>query len=111
MPAGACVFRIHGLTPECYQLGRHNWIKNRACDDFLLTGFSPAAYYDARDAVSPSVEPGCPSPNWGASAQGYWWYLNAVGPDTADVVICAPECANAFASSGRACVYLAAGAP
>jgi hypothetical protein len=99
LPAGACVFRLHGFNVNCYPRGHYGELFSGPCAN--QSPISPGSYYNSgcRD-----VAPGCPSPNWGSSNDGYWWYLNEREGAT-DLVICAPECKGSFIPLG-ACFHL-----
>lgn len=96
-PAGACVFRLHGLDAACFPDGGIFFVGSCAS---LLSGapkIAPGSFYDVQRC---GVAPGCPSSNPWTDGPGYWWYLVDRGPDTADLVICAPECQRSFATGG-----------
>jgi hypothetical protein len=100
LPAGACVFRLHGVPGSCLRPGR---IDEGSC---LLDGVppvSPGDFYE-NNLCGQGVAPGCPTSDpW--APEGYWWYMVPRGVDT-DVVICAPECAQQLQLSGECCLIL-----
>lgn len=102
MPAGACVFRLHGVPASCLRPG---FIFFGSCAQNAIPEaprVAPGSYYDSGQCGH-GIAPGCPvAVPW--NRVGYWWYLLAQGADT-DVVVCAPECAD-LASNGDACLEL-----
>jgi hypothetical protein len=85
LPAGACVFRVHGVHAACFPTGGVIRSNDPTADQRPLVASS---YYDLEGC---SVEPGCPSADTQVSL-GWWWYLADRG-DATDIVICAPDCA------------------
>ncbi|MEP7053322.1 MAG: hypothetical protein ABJB12_23365, partial [Pseudomonadota bacterium] len=106
LPAGACVYRIHGLTPNCQRAGT---LEPDSCEGYSFGG-SPAevpSYYET-SVCTRRIAPGCPTADpWNAS--GHWWYLQPDG-ENVDLVLCAPECASpALKDSG--CLHLSGPPP
>lgn len=101
LPAGACVYRLHGVNAACFPLGGSLWVGT--CAE-LASGMSvlPFSFYEMYGCHG--VAPGCPTSDSSVDAPGNWWYLNAVSPTEADLVICAPECNMAY--QGAACLVL-----
>lgn len=101
LPAGACVIRLHGLSPDCLRGGS---IINHVCQvDQLENPTSAPGYYES-NRCEQLVGPGCPTADpWNAS--GFWWYLS---PDdsTIDLVMCAPECAASLRLYSTICLRL-----
>ncbi len=98
LPAGACVFRLHGVDARCYSDLDRSIIQTGGCDRPLEV--APGGY-DVRQCRD--IAPGCPKATW-FTTPGYWWYLNEAD-GAVDVVICAPECAGSFAG-GSHCLRL-----
>jgi hypothetical protein len=98
IPAGACVFRLHGVLAECYPSGGTFFTGSCASIDGGGVKIAPGSFYDAH--ACGDVAPGCPSADPWTSGAGYWWYLVDRGRSVADLVICAPECAASFAENG-----------
>jgi hypothetical protein len=107
LPAGACVFRLHGMPGSCIRPG---YIFEGTCtrlDDGGLAPSpgepSPGDFYE-NNTCAQGIAPGCPSSNpWGYD--GFWWYMVPRGADT-DLVVCAPECAQAFQANGQTCLTI-----
>lgn len=92
MPAGACVFRITGITPSCYTHPDSIAVYHAPNDGGVSV--SQASYYARRlvqgiDLCDWPI-PGCPSSQWGGDG-GYWWYLSEVDGATL-MVMCATAC-------------------
>jgi len=99
LPAGACVFRVHGVNAGC--LGESPYISYGACRDSKLV--VPISYYESNKCEE-GIAPGCPSEDV-LSSQG-WWYAvtDPHEPDVLTVVICAPVCWSAGAGASM-CLY------
>jgi hypothetical protein len=100
LPAGACVFRLHGVPGSCLREG------NIFLGPCLFDGgprVSPGDFYE-NNRCGQGIAPGCPTSDPG-SYDGFWWYMVPRGPDI-DVVICAPECAQELQPSAQACLTL-----
>jgi len=99
-PAGACVFRLHGVSGSCLRPGL---ISEGSCLYDAGPHVSPGDFYES-NSCGLGIAPGCPTSDpW--SHNGYWWYMVPRGPDI-DVVICAPECAQQLQPSVRGCLTL-----
>jgi hypothetical protein len=97
-PAGACVFRLHGMNAICLS---HGMLFAGDCPPPGESGVAPESFYESPFCAQALV-PGCPiSDPWGLV--GAWWYLQRDGADV-DLVVCAPGCAVAIAGSGGACL-------
>jgi hypothetical protein len=86
MPAGAYVFRVHGLRASCYPAGGRFYADNCSGTVRVL----PSSFYEQHC----SEAPGCSSSEnvfYGNTDIGQWWYLNDRGDSALDVVVCAPE--------------------
>jgi hypothetical protein len=104
IPAGACVFRIHGLHASCFVEQNYGMIFVGSCrqiSDGSFPAISPGGYYEQG---CKTIAPGCTRPTWGSS-DGYWWYLNS-RQDAIDVVICAEQCGGSYNAGGNACLML-----
>jgi len=100
LPAGACVFRVHGMGANCV---RNGLLFVGQCPAPGIVLPAPGGFYDT-SYCEQGISPGCPIADpWGE--QGHWWYLQPDGANV-DLVICAPECANSIGSDGRACLSL-----
>jgi hypothetical protein len=92
LPAGACVFRILGISAACYT--NPNSIAVYHAPDDAGVSVSQASYYARRwvqgiDLCDWPV-PGCPVATWGGDG-GYWWYLSEQA-DATLMVMCAAAC-------------------
>jgi hypothetical protein len=103
LPKGACVYRLHGVSADCYPLGGFLW--SGSCEAVSAHSQVPLLFSFYEIHRCDGVSPGCPSSEPKADAPGNWWYLVGVGPMESDLVICAPECTSAFAQ-GEACLDL-----
>jgi hypothetical protein len=105
LPAGACVFRVHGMAANCV---RDGILFEGECPAPGVGGVAPGGFYGG-PYCGQNVGPGCPIADpW--SEVGYWWYMQPDGANV-DLVICAPECAGAFAWTGGACLKLSPPTP
>jgi len=97
-PAGACVFRLHGVDAGCYA-GGGVFFTGACAAQAADPGTWTPGFADDRSYCVPGPVPGCPSadPQW--QGVGYWWYLVDQG-DAADLVICAQECWHSFYAGG-----------
>jgi hypothetical protein len=102
LPAGACVFRIHGLHANCQ---RNGVLFEGGC----ASGVAPGSFYDTQYCAQ-NVDPGCPSADPWRESTGYWWYTQPDGADV-DLVVCAPECNIAITQSQGACLRLRPATP
>jgi hypothetical protein len=99
LPAGACVFRVHGMGANCV---RNGILFVGDCPGPGVAGTAPTGFYDW-PYCGQNVVPGCPTADpWGPV--GLWWYLQPDGANV-DLVVCAPECAAGIDSAG-ACLNL-----
>jgi hypothetical protein len=97
-PAGACVFRLHGVSASCLS---HGTLWEGGCPAPGKPSVAPGSFYET-SLCGQALVPGCPiSDPW--SNIGNWWYLQHDGADV-DLVVCAPECAAAIADPGGACL-------
>lgn len=87
LPAGACVFRLHGVTPGC--VGRGTL---RFGDCAENTHIIPESYYE-RPACSEGTAPGCPSPEPDQSAQFWYAVPDQTHENVTTLVLCAGLCA------------------
>lgn len=101
-PAGACVYRIHGVRAECYPRGV---FYTTSCTQLDGPTTSLVDFYDGE---LNGALPGCPPVSHAVDALGYWYYLVPRSRDTLDVVVCAPQCAGSFSSGLDACLSLRA---
>jgi hypothetical protein len=103
LPAGACVFRLHGFDSSCYRPAYYGDIYTGRCADNSFQ-ISPGSYYSQHQCQG--GPPGCPSSKWGRFGnEGYWWYLTPRDGAT-DLVICADQCQASFVQAGGACFVL-----
>ena len=99
LPAGACIFRLHGMSADCV---RNGILFVGACPAPGVPGVAPGSFYD-EPFCGQSIVPGCPTADpW--SPAGFWWYSQPDGANV-DLVVCAPECAEGIDSAG-ACLNL-----
>jgi len=98
LPAGACVFRLHGVDASCYPLGG-TFFTGSCAGQVEGRQIEPYSFYEAYSYCTSGPAPGCPSADPRVGEPGNWWYFVDQG-DAADLVICAPECWNSFALSG-----------
>lgn len=98
LPAGACVFRLHGVDTACYPKGATFFTGSCSGleDGRPLT--APSSFYDQYKCTN--VAPGCPASDPWSGEPGYWWYFTAESDSVADLVVCAPACANSFYGYG-----------
>lgn len=97
-PAGACVFRLHGMSASCLSRGL---LFEGGCPAPGDPGVAPQSFYES-PFCKQALVPGCPiSDPWGIV--GAWWYLQNDGADV-DLVVCAPGCEVAIAGPGGACL-------
>jgi hypothetical protein len=101
LPAGACVFRLHGVNANCYPGGGLFYVGD--CRYLKQPRPAPGGFYEGNHC---GVEPGCATARASGTAS-YWWYLVDRG-SAADLVICAPECAQSFVPYGG-CLSLESG--
>jgi hypothetical protein len=95
LPAGACVFRIHGLTPNCVRSGTL-WEASCQPDGFGDERLLAPSFYETGVCMR-HIAPGCPTADpWNAA--GHWWYLQPDG-ENVDLVVCAPECASSIVNN------------
>jgi hypothetical protein len=102
LPAGACVFRLHGVPGSCLRPGR---IYLGSCAELADGGptIVPGDFYE-NNTCAQGIAPGCPTADpW--SSYGFWWYMVPRGADT-DLVMCAPECAGELQPSSEGCLSL-----
>jgi hypothetical protein len=96
LPAGACVFRVQGLSAACLQ---HAQILAGPCAQPVSVGLINVTDFGQ---CGPGDIPGCSTSDpWNGG--GDWWYVQADGDDY-DIVMCAPECAQQVAWNGGACL-------
>jgi hypothetical protein len=97
LPAGACVFRLHGLSPSCQRAGIL-WEATCHVEDLIGGPHVPIPSYYGASVCMRHITPGCPTADpWNAA--GYWWYMQPDG-ENVDIVVCAPECASSIATHG-----------
>lgn len=98
LPAGACVFRVHGVSTSC--LGTSPVLSYGGC---MPQKIAPQSYYELHQCEQ-GIAPGCASAE--ALGRGDWWYAvtDPRTPDEFTVVICAPICWQAGAG-GAMCLY------
>jgi hypothetical protein len=103
LPAGACVYRLHGVNPACFPLGGSLWpydcAELESDSEPRVLPFSFYEMYGCHD-----VAPGCPASLPGTLQPGHWWYLSPVSETETDLVICAPLCDETYFSV--ACLIL-----
>jgi len=96
LPAGACVFRVHGVAPSCF--GSSGQVVYGPCQDGMQV--VPLGYYELPNC-SQGISPGCPSadPSYG---QNFFWYAvpDASATDTTTIVVCAGICEVARLNDG-----------
>lgn len=105
LPAGACVFRIHGVPPDC--LGREGRVSLNACDPGGPPPPLPLGYYELNNCEQ-GIAPGCPSDD-AYAGENYIWYAvpDAESPDTTKLVVCAGLCKTVTEYSMAVCVHRA----
>jgi hypothetical protein len=87
-PAGACVFRVHGIPPGCFGLGADlSLVSCRIPGPRPI----PPSYYELPGCAD-GIAPGCPTAADGSSTQNYSWYAVPAADGTATVVLCARFC-------------------
>ncbi|HEX3777147.1 MAG TPA: hypothetical protein VHV51_21890 [Polyangiaceae bacterium] len=96
LPAGACVFRVQGLSAACLL---HARIIAGPCNASVQVGLINVS--DVGQCGAGAI-PGCSTSDPWRSG-GDWWYVQADGTDY-DIVMCAPECAQQVARNGGACL-------
>jgi hypothetical protein len=102
LPAGAYVFRVHGLRASCYPAGGRFYTGPCSANLGNLHVL-PASFYEQHC----TEVPGCSTAEKiafsggtdGYDVSGYWWYLNDRGDSALDVVVCAPNVPS-YASGG-----------
>lgn len=95
LPAGACVFRVHGAPADCFaERGRLTF---GACDPGGPPRPVPVGYYES-SRCSEGVAPGCPKQPWGN--QSYAWYAVREADDAVTIVLCAGLCETALQANG-----------
>lgn len=89
MPAGACVFRLHGVTHGC--LSSSMSFQGGACGSDG-PHVVPLSFYELAECGK-GVAPGCPSSDpWDFSGQ-YWYAVpSRVRADETTIVVCAALC-------------------
>jgi hypothetical protein len=97
-PAGACVFRLHGVDARCYPKGATFF--TGSCGG-LADGrplIAPYSFYDAYKCTD--VSPGCAASDPWSGEPGNWWYFAPESAAVTRLVVCAPACANSFFGYG-----------
>lgn len=100
LPAGACVFRVHGVPADC--LGRSGRVTFGACVPGPVP--VPLGYYELPNCDQ-GIAPGCPS-DYPYAGENYIWY-SVPEPSVANettLVLCAGLCATA-AQTGVLCLH------
>jgi hypothetical protein len=101
LPAGVCVFRLHGVPGSCLRPGQI-FVGTCAAQDGGPR-IAPGDFYE-NNTCAQGIAPGCPSSDpW--SGDGVWWYMVPRGADT-DLVVCAPECAGELQPDAEGCLSL-----
>lgn len=89
LPGGACVFRIHGVAPDC--LGRGARLQYGACGGLGIP-VVPTGYYE-QPFCAQGIAPGCPTDEAWRSINAIWYAaLDLSAPDSTLLVICAGIC-------------------
>jgi hypothetical protein len=101
VPAGACVFRLHGVDSRCYPKGASFFTGSCSGLEDGRPLIAPDSFYDEYKCTD--TMPGCPVSDPWSGEPGNWWYF-APGNDgddgVATLVVCAPACANSFYGYG-----------
>ncbi len=98
LPAGACVFRLHGVDARCYPKGATFFTGSCSGLEDGRPLIAPSSFYDKYRCTS--VAPGCPASDPWSGEPGYWWYFVPRSDTVTDLVVCAPACANSFFGYG-----------
>lgn len=89
LPAGACVFRIHGVAPDC--LARGGRLQYGPCGGLGIP-VVPTGYYE-QPYCEQGIAPGCPTSEAWRSINAIWYAApDASAADSTLLVICAAIC-------------------
>ncbi|HET9959945.1 MAG TPA: hypothetical protein VFQ61_35880 [Polyangiaceae bacterium] len=80
LPAGAGVFRLHGIDASCYPHGGYMYYGG--------SGDGPIEPYNFYETSQCESLPGCPSATVNDQDWGAWWYLTG-NQTAADLIVCA----------------------
>lgn len=97
-PAGACVFRLHGVDTRCYPKGATFFTGSCNGLDEGRPLIAPDSFYD--EYKCKDVAPGCPASDPWSGEPGNWWYFSPESDSVTNLVVCAPACANSFYGYG-----------
>jgi len=98
LPAGACVFRLHGVDARCYPKGATFFTGSCGGLEDGRPLIAPSSFYDEYKCTD--VVPGCPASDPWSGEPGFWWYFVPESDTVTELVICAPACANSFYGYG-----------